>query len=167
MKLKKSSGSTFYNSLITPVGTLHLIFAEAFLVGVSFENEPPKGILWGKGEISTLVNRELTEYFNGERTEFSCRTLFVDGTEFERAVWNAVREVPYGETRTYRWLAEKTGRPQAFRATGRALGKNPLPIIVPCHRIIEADGTIGGYSSGREIKRRLLEIEYYTKPAHL
>jgi methylated-DNA-[protein]-cysteine S-methyltransferase len=74
-----------------------------------------------------------------------------------------LKEVPYGETRTYKWVAEKVGNPHAFRATGNALGKNPIPIIFPCHRIIESDGSIGGYSSGIEIKRRLLEIEYYTK----
>ncbi len=167
MRLKKPSNSAFYDTLNTPLGMLQLIFAEGFLTGVSFQNEHREGILWGQSEISGLVKKELTEYFNGKRTEFTCRTLFIGGTEFERMVWNALKDVPYGETRTYKWLTERTGRPQAFRAAGRALGKNPIPIIVPCHRIIEADGTIGGYSSGIEIKRRLLEIEYYTRLARL
>src|SRR4030043_1701346 len=87
----------------------------------------------------------------------------MEGTEFERKVWLTLKEIPYGETRTYKWLAEKIGKPSAYRAVGKALSRNPLPIVLPCHRIIESDGTIGGYSSGIDIKRRLLEIEYYNK----
>ena len=87
----------------------------------------------------------------------------MEGTEFERKVWETLKEIPYGETRTYKWLAEKIGKPHAFRAVGNALGKNPIPIIFPCHRVIETDGSLGGYSGGTDIKRRLLEIEYYTK----
>jgi methylated-DNA-[protein]-cysteine S-methyltransferase len=163
----KSSSSSFYDTLDTPLGTLHLIFAERILVGISLNNKPPEGIHWGKNETSTRAKTELTEYFNRERTEFTLRTSFVEGTDFEQSVWKALIEVPYGETRTYKWLAERIGRPQAFRAVGRALGKNPIPIIVPCHRIIETDGSLGGYSSGIEIKLRLLEIEYYTKLSRL
>jgi methylated-DNA-[protein]-cysteine S-methyltransferase len=86
-----------------------------------------------------------------------------EGTDFEKKVWETLRKIPYGETRTYKWLAEEIGKPQAFRAVGNALGKNPIPIIFPCHRVIESDGSLGGYSGGVDIKRRLIEIEYYTK----
>lgn len=86
-----------------------------------------------------------------------------EGTEFEQRVWSALSGIPFGETRTYKWIAEKIGNPGAVRAVGRALSKNPLPIIIPCHRVIESDGSLGGYSSGTHRKRRLLEMEYYGK----
>ena len=111
----------------------------------------------------TPVRKELVEYFEKGRQEFTCETIFFEGTEFEKKVWNTLKKIPYGETRTYKWLAEEIGKPHAFRAVGNALGKNPIPIIFPCHRVIEADGSIGGYSSGVDIKRRLLELEYYTR----
>jgi methylated-DNA-[protein]-cysteine S-methyltransferase len=165
MNPRKSSSSTFFDTLRTSLGTLRLIFTDSFLTGISFENKNPQGILLAESEVSAVVKRELAEYFNGERTDFTCRTMFTVGTAFEKKVWETLREVPYGETRTYKWLSERIGKPQAFRAVGRALGKNPIPIIVPCHRIIESDGTLGGYSSGIDVKRRLLEIEYYTRLA--
>lgn len=86
--------------------------------------------------------------------------FFLEGTDFDKKVWLALKEIPYGETKTYKWLAEKTGNSNAYRAVGQALSRNPIPIVFPCHRIIESDGSIGGYSSGINIKRRLLEIEY-------
>ena len=85
----------------------------------------------------------------------------MEGTDFEKKVWLALKEIPYGEARTYKWLSEKIGSPKASRAVGQALGRNPISIVLPCHRIIESDGSIGGYSSGVDIKRRLLEMEYY------
>ncbi|PKL52373.1 MAG: hypothetical protein CVV37_01715 [Nitrospira bacterium HGW-Nitrospira-1] len=111
----------------------------------------------------TPARKELAEYFEKAGQEFTCETVFTEGTEFEKKVWETLKEIPYGETRTYKWLAEKIGKPHAFRAVGNALSKNPIPIIFPCHRIIETDGSIGGYSPGVNIKRRLLAIEYYTK----
>jgi methylated-DNA-[protein]-cysteine S-methyltransferase len=163
MKPRKSSSSTFFDTMGSPLGTLRLIFTDGLLSGISLGNEKPRGIVAGTSEVSALVKKELAEYFGGGRTEFTCRTMFTAGTPFEQKVWETLREVPYAETRTYKWLSERIGKPRAFRAVGRALGKNPLPIIVPCHRIIESDGTLGGYSAGIEIKHRLLEIEYYTK----
>jgi methylated-DNA-[protein]-cysteine S-methyltransferase len=167
MNPKKSSSSTFFDTLGTSFGTLRLIFTDGLLTGISFENKNPQGISMAKSDISLLAKRELTEYFTGARTFFTCRIMFTAGTAFEKKVWKMLREVPYGETRTYKWLAERIGKPQAFRAVGRALGKNPIPIVVPCHRIIESDGTLGGYSSGIDIKRRLLEMEYYTRLARI
>lgn len=158
----RSSAGSSYDTLDTPLGMLQLVFAGSALVGLSFSSEPPAGLHWKKSETFCPAKAELTEYFSGKRIGFTCRTRFIEGTDFEQAVWSALKEVPYGETKTYKWLAERIGKPHAFRAVGRALGKNPIPVIVPCHRIIEADGSIGGYSSGTEIKRRLLDIEYYT-----
>jgi len=150
----------FFDATASPVGTLYLLFSGAALAGISFERPRVKA---GKAPDSFL--RELEEYFAGRLREFSQKIAFLEGTEFEKEVWLALREVPYGETRTYKWLAERVGRPRGPRAVGQALSKNPIPIVLPCHRIIESDGDIGGYSSGVEIKRRLLAMEYYNAMA--
>ncbi len=157
----KEYHNEFFDTLEIPLGTIYLIFISSQLVGISFER--PAGLLPKKSERVCPVKRELREYFEKGRKDFTCKTAFIEGTVFEKVVWNTLKEVPYGETRTYKWLAAKVGKPQAFRAVGNALGKNPIPLIFPCHRIIESDGSLGGYSSGIEIKRRLLEIEYYTR----
>lgn len=161
MAQKKAVPTEFYDFLSTPVGTIYLIFSSGFLTGISFEK--PSGMIMKKSERISSAKKELLEYFDKKRKEFSCKTLFVHGTDFEKKVWNALRSVPYGETRTYKWIAAEAGKPDAFRAAGNALGRNPIPVIFPCHRIIESDGSLGGYSSGADIKRRLLESEYYAK----
>ena len=161
MKQSRSDHSEYYDSLQSPIGALYLIFSQSALIGITFEK--PSGITPRQTKGSIRAKKELEEYFTAGRSEFTVKTCFVEGTEFEREVWEALRGVHYGETRTYKWIAERIGKPHAFRAVGNALGKNPVPIIYPCHRIIESDGSIGGYSSGVDIKRRLLEIEYYTK----
>jgi methylated-DNA-[protein]-cysteine S-methyltransferase len=147
-----------YDTFESPLGTLYLIFAGEILKGISFKR--PRGPL-RKGKAPSWITKELKEYFERGLEKFSQKTGFLKGTEFEKRVWLSLKEIPYGETRPYKWLAEKVGNPNATRAVGQALSRNPLPIILPCHRIIESDGSIGGYSSGADIKRRLLEIEYY------
>jgi len=161
MKRKIAGDKTYYDLLESPVGRLYLTFIATMLTDVSFEK--PKEIPLKKTRYSGLVKKELTEYFEKGRREFTFKTDFVEGTVFEKLVWNALKEIPYGETRTYKWMAEKIGSPRAFRAVGNALGKNPLPLIFPCHRIIESDGSLGGYTGGTEVKRRLLEIEFYPR----
>ncbi len=161
MKVGGSARSQlFYDTFESPVGTLYLIFNGKFLNELSFTK--PLEML-KKDSYSSLIKKELKEYFENGREEFTQKTVFIKGTEFDRKVWHTLREIPYGETRTYKWLAEKLGRPSACRAVGRALSRNPLPIIFPCHRIIESDGSLGGYSAGVNIKRRLLDFEYYFK----
>ena len=161
MKQNRSDHSEYYDSLQSPIGALYLIFAQSALIGITFDK--PSGITPRQTKSSVQAKKQLEEYFTSRRTDFTVKTSFGEGTEFEREVWEALRGVHYGETRTYKWIAERIGNPHAFRAVGNALGKNPIPIIYPCHRIIESDGSIGGYSSGIDIKRRLLEIEYYTR----
>jgi methylated-DNA-[protein]-cysteine S-methyltransferase len=163
MKQSRPSRNEYYDTLESPIGTVYLVFSVSSLTEIVFEK--PKGIVFRANDRSAAAKTELTEYFEGKRVEFTLQTEFLLGTEFEKSVWTDLTRIPYGETRTYKWLAEKTGHPQASRAVGNALGKNPIPIVFPCHRIIESDGSIGGYSSGVDIKRRLLEIEYYTKLA--
>jgi methylated-DNA-[protein]-cysteine S-methyltransferase len=104
------------------------------------------------------LRRQLAEYFAGERREFDL-TLAPEGTPFERSVWEELRRIPFGETRSYGEVARAIGRPNASRAVGRANGANPIPIVVPCHRVIGADGSLTGFGGGLEAKSRLLEIE--------
>ena len=101
---------------------------------------------------------ELDEYFAGQRRQFSFR-LDLRGTLFQLQCWLALLEIPYGETRTYADIARAIGKPQAFRAVGLANNRNPVAIIVPCHRVIASDGTLCGYGGGLDVKRKLLELE--------
>jgi methylated-DNA-[protein]-cysteine S-methyltransferase len=101
---------------------------------------------------------QLQEYFAGDRKEFDI-ALEVDGTPFQHDVWLALAEIPYGQTVSYAELAEMVGRPKAFRAVGQANGSNPVPIVLPCHRVVASGGHIGGYGGGIATKRRLLELE--------
>jgi methylated-DNA-[protein]-cysteine S-methyltransferase len=109
------------------------------------------------------VRRQLAEYFAGERREFDL-ALAPAGTPFERAVWGELAKIPFGETRTYGEIAAALGRPGAARAVGRANGANPLPIVVPCHRVIGADGSLTGFGGGLEVKAWLLELEGLALP---
>lgn len=158
---------SFYDTFLSPLGLIYIVFIDDALTGIIFsDNRNPlynlpkiKGIK--KGRASESFRQQLEDYFSGKLRKFDQNIAFVKGTDFERSVWLTLREIPYGETRTYKWLAERIGSPKAVRAIGRALSKNPIPIVLPCHRIIEADGSIGGYSSGIERKRRLLNLEYF------
>lgn len=102
--------------------------------------------------------RELEEYFAGSRRDFSF-PLDLRGTDFQLACWRALIAIPYGETRSYADIARAVGRPQGFRAVGMANNRNPVAIVVPCHRVIASDGTLCGYGGGLDIKRKLLELE--------
>jgi O-6-methylguanine DNA methyltransferase len=102
--------------------------------------------------------QQLREYFAGERREFSFE-LDLRGTDFQRACWRALLAIPYGQTRTYADIARAVGRPHGFRAVGMANNRNPVAIVVPCHRVIASDGTLCGYGGGLDIKRKLLELE--------
>jgi methylated-DNA-[protein]-cysteine S-methyltransferase len=98
-------------------------------------------------------------YYSGNKVDFSEKVDFSGSTSFQREVWQAARSIPYGETRTYGWLAAAIDRPLAARAVGQALGRNPVPVIIPCHRIIAGDGSLGGFTGGLDIKRFLLDLE--------
>ena len=105
----------------------------------------------------------LRQYLDGEVVGFADRVDLSGATPFQGSVWQATRSIPYGETRSYAWVAQRAGRPQAARAVGQALGRNPLPILVPCHRVIGSKGELRGFYYGLEMKRRLLEIEGFPK----
>jgi len=148
----------FYDTFQSPLGLLFLVFSGKGLAEIGFEGEKPP---CPKGKAPEPFRKQLRDYFEGKLKEFHQPLIFLEGTDFERKVWQALREIPFGETRTYKWLAERVGSPKGSRAVGQALSKNPLPIIIPCHRVIESDGSLGGYSGGIDVKRRLLELEYY------
>jgi len=104
------------------------------------------------------VSKQLADYLHGTRTTFDLQ-IAPSGTTFQRRVWQGLTEIPYGEAISYGELARRIGMPGAARAVGQANGANPIPIVIPCHRVIAADGTIGGFSSGLGIKRQLLALE--------
>lgn len=154
------------------LGDIHCIFENNLLIRVVLEDssknikavthnyllESDLDSINPDKDFSSLGN-ELQLYFNGLLRQFNQPVKFINGTVFEQNVWLKLKEIPYGETRTYKWLAEKVGCPKAFRAVGNALNKNPLSIILPCHRIVGSDGSLCGYSAGLELKRRLLKHE--------
>jgi O-6-methylguanine DNA methyltransferase len=113
---------------------------------------------WSPDRFGNLIQR-LRIYFGGGKATFPDELDLSGATPFQRRVWEVVRLIPYGETRSYVWAAQQVGNPRAARAVGQALGRNPLPIIVPCHRVIASDGRLGGFSDGVEVKRRLLHLE--------
>ncbi len=105
------------------------------------------------------VRKGLLDYFNGCPVRFKVPLDLSIGTQFQRKVWHKVKEIPYGGLRSYKWVARSIGRAHASRAVGNAVGRNPVAPIVPCHRVICSDGSLGGYSSGIAIKKRLLDLE--------
>jgi len=160
---------------MSPVGPLFLAVSERGLVALEFDarlpgqqtvRPNPRDLRAeaGKYEFTespsklTSVTRELDEYFGGRRRQFTF-PLDLRGTDFQLACWRALLNIPYGETRTYADIARAVGRPQGFRAVGLANNRNPVAIVVPCHRVIASDGTLCGYGGGLGIKRRLLELE--------
>jgi methylated-DNA-[protein]-cysteine S-methyltransferase len=145
--------------IASPVGSLRLTAENEALTEIAFlHNAPPgRGNLESEPALRTAA-AQLTEYFAGARRTFDLPLAPV-GTAFQRAVWNAVREIPYGQTCSYADVAARIGMPNAVRAVGAANGRNPLPIVVPCHRVVGANGTLTGYGGGLENKRILLELE--------
>jgi methylated-DNA-[protein]-cysteine S-methyltransferase len=150
----------------SPVGLLTLVAVDGAVVGLYMDEQRyrPLEEMFGDraddpgGEPFVTAFRQLREYFDGQRTEFDLR-LSLDGTAFQRRVWAALRAIPYGQTVSYGQLADRLGQPTASRAVGLANGKNPVSIIVPCHRVVGADGSLTGYGGGIERKRYLLAHE--------
>jgi methylated-DNA-[protein]-cysteine S-methyltransferase len=143
----------------SPVGALTaLVDQDGALTELRFEHQrAPDGVVWDDARCAH-VRRQLDEYFRGERREFDV-ALKPRGTAWQQTVWAALRGIPYGETINYRVLAGLAGKPDAARAAGRANATNPIPIIIPCHRVIGAGGGLTGYGGGLDAKRMLLELE--------
>ena len=154
----------YYKTAKSPVGELKLIATDKGLAAILWEDDPE-----GRVRLAPLVEnkthpvllkteRELKEYFDGKRTTFSVE-LDAVGTEFQRNVWRALSEIPFGETRSYLDIAKRVGNAKAVRAVGAANGKNPISIIVPCHRVIGASGKLVGFAGGLKTKQHLLTLE--------
>jgi len=153
---------TYYTEMDSPVGTLLLAGTAEALRRVEFSRGPAAlRVREGWTRAATPFRdaiRQLRAYFAGELTRFEL-PLDPRGTEFQCRVWMALREIPYGETRTYAEQARCIGKPAAVRAVGAANGRNPLAIVVPCHRVIGSDGSLTGFGGGLDVKRQLLEHE--------
>jgi methylated-DNA-[protein]-cysteine S-methyltransferase len=151
------------HSVETPIGTLELRRNGAGLTSVDFVDGPSGAHSTDPLLLDAAV--QLRAYFAGELERFEL-TLSPQGTEFQRKVWSAVAAIPYGTTTTYSAIAAELGIPAACRAVGAANGRNPLAIVVPCHRVIGASGALTGYGGGLDRKRALLELEGAARPRH-
>lgn len=149
-----------YYTYDTPVGDITVWCKDEAVAAVRFGRVTPedKDMEEVRTELSDQVYTELMEYFRGERKEFDL-PLAPEGTEFQRKVWNALRTIPWGETRTYKEIAALAGDAKASRAVGMANNKNPIAILIPCHRVVGADGSLVGYAGGLDVKEKLLTIE--------
>jgi len=156
-------------SMSSPVGELKLVASDAGLVAVLWPEDDPKRVRPGDARedaahpILRKAVAQLQEYFAGKRSEFDL-PLDARGTEFQKLVWEQLLAIPYGETRSYGQLAARLGKPTASRAVGAANGRNPLSIVVPCHRVIGTSGALTGFAGGLETKRVLLELEGVLTP---
>jgi len=148
----------------SPVGQLKLVANEHALVAILWDNENPKRVRLAEliEEVShpILLNtqQQLIEYFSGQRKVFDIPLDF-EGTDFQKKVWSALLTIPYGETRSYKQIAQQLGHEKAVRAVGAANGKNPISIIAPCHRVIGAGGALVGFAGGLDKKEILLRLE--------
>lgn len=148
----------------SPVGILKLVAHDQALVAVLWENENPKRVRLAQlienknHRVLLETQKQLNEYFQGQRTQFDLVLDFA-GTEFQQKVWQALLTIPFGETRSYKQIAEQIGNVKAVRAVGAANGKNPISIIAPCHRVVGANGKLVGFAGGLENKDILLKIE--------
>jgi methylated-DNA-[protein]-cysteine S-methyltransferase len=141
----------------SPVGPLTLEADDEGLARIEFGAEDRQPCLSGQAVLHDAI-RQLAEFFDGRRTTFDVK-LALRGTPFQLDVWRELLRIPYGETRSYAQIAKSIGRPAAIRAVGAANGANPIPIIVPCHRVIGSNGSLTGFGGGIDVKRWLLDFE--------
>ena len=154
----------YYKEMDSPVGRLRIVASDKGLAAILWEDDNPKRIRvrsYVENNIHPVLieaERQLKEYFEERRTSFSL-ALDPVGTEFQRAVWKALSTIPYGETRSYGDIARQIGNAKAVRAVGAANGRNPISIVVPCHRVIGSSGELRGFAGGLEAKATLLSME--------
>jgi len=165
----KKEADLFYEVFESPLGPLWMVSGReglSYLLwhrsesGMRAEIQSRAGRLPQKQTRHTASWRaDLKRYFSGQEVLFRGEIAFLEGTSFQQAVWRSLLHIPYGQVTSYRSIADQINKPGASRAVGNACGKNPLPIVVPCHRVLRQDGRLGGYTGGVEIKTRLLKIE--------
>jgi methylated-DNA-[protein]-cysteine S-methyltransferase len=144
----------YYHS---PIGWLEITATDNAVTVLRLVPKPNQ-ITHSSHKVIVQCCKELDEYFNRKRRHFDVK-VYLKGTDFQNKVWEKLQEIPYGKTISYATLAQATGHPKACRAAGSANGKNPIAIIVPCHRVIASDGGLGGYAYGVEVKKTLLDLE--------
>lgn len=160
----KFAASTVQTSFDSPLGRIILAASGNTLVGVWFDGQrhQPDTSIWPQASEHPVLQQaqsQLTDYFAGRRTSFDLPLDFAQGTGFQQEVWHALLKIPRGATRSYGALSADIGKPAAVRAVGGAIGRNPLSIIVPCHRVVGAGGALTGYAGGLERKTALLQLE--------
>ena len=150
----------YYHS---PIGVLEIKEENNCITGVRLlevsETIPQNGKENESFPLLHQAHHQLTEYFAGERTTFTLPIAYPHGTPFQHSVWNTLRDIPFGETRSYEDIAVAIGNPKAVRAIGQANTRNPILLLVPCHRVINKNGAIGGFGCGVEVKKKLLQLE--------
>ncbi|MCF6150302.1 MAG: methylated-DNA--[protein]-cysteine S-methyltransferase [Candidatus Kuenenia sp.] len=160
----------YFSIFLTPIGCVYIEKTEKGVFRIAFPRTSKKDLLiQGQNAVYTKLCENdsflkyeisiLKKYFEGKRVVFNFPVDLSSGTLFQRKVWNKLKEIPYGECRSYKWVAEQIGNPKAARAVGMANNKNPLPPIIPCHRVIGANGKLVGYATGLHVKNWLLEME--------
>lgn len=148
-----------YRLLTTPIGQLRLVSEGTQLAAIEFEGQYEDDTEQDlQDSVLARAAEQLQEYFAGQRTRFDL-PLGASGTAFQQQVWRALQNIPYGETRSYSDIARSIDRQTAVRAVGAANGRNPLPVVVPCHRVIGSDGSLTGFAGGLAAKRVLLQLE--------
>jgi len=159
-----------HKTVQTPVGVLTIVATEKGVAALLWQDDKPERVRLHRGlrddndQLLLNAERQLNEYFAGVRSEFDLPLDF-SGTEFQKSVWEALRSIPYGETRSYGDIARQIGRQKAMRAVGAANGRNPISIVAPCHRVIGANGALTGFAGGLEIKKYLLALESTASPS--
>jgi len=152
------SNTTNYQYIESPIGKLRLVSDGLALLSIEFEGSHGSEGLEQSDDILQQTAQQLAEYFSGRRRQFSL-PLAAAGTAFQQQVWSALRQIPFGELRSYRDIATEIGNNKAVRAVGAANGRNPIAIVVPCHRVIGSNGSLTGFAGGLAAKRALLELE--------
>ena len=161
---KQPEKTYFYKTMKSPVGELKIVASDKGLAAILWENDDPKRVKireYVKNNTHPLLlktEKELKEYFAKKRKKFTVKLDFV-GTEFQKSVWTALLAIPFGQTKTYAEIAKHIGHPAAVRAVGGAIGKNPISIISPCHRVIGSSGKLTGFAGGLTNKQCLLDLE--------
>ena len=163
------SNKLYYTIFETRWGWMGILVSKAGLLAVTLPQTNRQQVLDSLGEqarraiLAPKSFNELEEkfqhYYSCEKTAFADKLDFSNATVFQKRVWEVTRLIPYGETRSYGWVARQIGKPLAARAVGQTLGKNPFLVIVPCHRVIAGNGSLGGFGGGLEMKQKLLELE--------
>lgn len=149
-----------YSSLYkSPLGYLLIVCSDYYLTEVSYADNCVKSFTADKNILCSETEKQLSEYFYGKRKEFTIPFSFIRGTEFQKKVWMQLTEIKYGQTVSYKDIACAVGNPKACRAVGNANRKNPISIIVPCHRVINSNGSLNGYAGGVDKKQKLLHLE--------